>query len=878
MITPDVAGTPQTHAKALVAVEEEIYCTLCILHELGEVIELRVPNAGSKGTVSGYFNDFRALARAAARLEGHVAGIYITAHRIRSELLARGANRVIERAKQTTSDADVVAYRWLPIDVDPVRSAGISSTDGEHEAALEMAARIADWLVGEIGFVADSIVQADSGNGAHVLVRIDEQANTATATLIARCLQALDLRWSTDDVQIDTSVSNPARIWRLYGTLSAKGDGLPDRPHRRSRIIQAPDMVGVTPGAMLERLAAIAPVDPEPDRFGRGFDLAAWLAQHGIEVKSTKSWQGGTLYRLAKCPMAADEHGVDSAAFAIVHRSGKVSAGCHHSRCRGWGWRELRERYEPASTRYRQHGGRQDRGQDCQEASAGEVTDWLPLEPLPNELPEVPAFADALLPTPLRAWAADAAERLQIAPEMVAVPMMVALAALVGRTVGIFPKRYDDWIVVPNLWGMIVGRPGVLKTPAVREAMRFVRRLAAEASERYRKASEAAEIEQESIKAQRLAAKNEVVRAARRKTVDLDEYREKLRHLRDQEEAVEPVERRYTTQDATVEKLGEILLGNPRGVLLLRDELSGWLRNLDKPGREGDREFFLESWNGDGAFTVDRIGRGTLHIPALCISVMGTIQPGKLRSYLAAAAEGGAGDDGLVQRFQLAVWPDSLGEWRNVDRWPDSAARERAWRIHQRLDQLDAAALGATADAGDIPALRWVPEAQELFDAWRSELEVRLRSPGLEAYPIYEAHLAKYRSLMPTLALLRHLVDVVDGSVEPGRVSLDAARTGAAWIEYLEPHARRLYAVELDPGRAGAKVLAEHILAGDVPDGESLRDVQHREWSQLRSSGQVEAAVDVLAKQGWVRVERSSTGGRPSKLIRLHPELREQRR
>ena len=507
---------------------------------------------------------------------------------------------------------------------------------------------------------------------------------------------------------------------------------------------------------------------------------------------------------------------------------------------------------------------------------ASEVIEWPPMEPLPDELPEVRTFPEALLPTPLRAWAADAAERLQVPPEMIAVPMMVSLAGLVGRTVGIFPKRYDDWIVVPNLWGVIVGRPGVLKSPAVCEAMRFIKRLAAEAGERHRQAVEAAEIELGTIKAQTAAAERRAVKLAKEKTVSLDAYREELRQLRDERQAAQPVERRYMMQDATVEKVGELLLANPRGLLLLRDELAAFLRSLDKPGREGDREFYLEAWNGIGAFTVDRIGRGTLHIPALCISIMGTIQPGKLRAYLAAAAEGGAGDDGLIQRFQLAVWPDISGDWHNVDRWPNSAARERAWRIHQRLDQLDVAALGATADAGEVPALRWAPEAQDLFDEWRGDLEARLRSPQLQAYPTYEAHLAKYRSLMPALALLRHLVDVVDGSVEPGPVSLDAARTAAAWIEYLDPHARRLYSVELDPGRTGARALAEHIMAGDIVDGHTLREVQRGAWSHLRTAAQVAAAADVLVRLNWLRIEQPTSSGRPSNVIRLHPKLREE--
>jgi hypothetical protein len=116
-----------------------------------------------------------------------------------------------------------------------------------------------------------------------------------------------------------------------------------------------------------------------------------------------------------------------------------------------------------------------------------------------------------------------------------------------------------------------------------------------------------------------------------------------------------PTLRRYKTEDATVEKIGDLLIENPQGILNHRDELSGWFRSLDKQGREGDRAFYLESWNGTGSFDVDRIGRGSIHIPALCLSILGGIQPGPLSSYVYQAVQGEQGADGLLQRFQLLI-------------------------------------------------------------------------------------------------------------------------------------------------------------------------------------------------------------------------------
>lgn len=509
--------------------------------------------------------------------------------------------------------------------------------------------------------------------------------------------------------------------------------------------------------------------------------------------------------------------------------------------------------------------------QVAQTVAAVTVNDWPDMQPLPatDEL-FVPPLDLELVPAGLRDWLADASDRLQVPPEMIATPAVVSMAALVGRTVGIYPKRHDDWLVVPNLWGLLVGRPGTMKSPAVREGTRFLRRLAATASADYARVEVEESINRAAIAAETIALK----RAAEKPGADLEAFKVRFAELQEELAASTPTERRYMTQDATVEKIGEILLANPSGILMLRDELSGWLRMLDRPGREGDREFFLEAWNGDSDYTVDRIGRGTLHIPALCLSVFGTMQPGKLRGYLSAAAEGGAGDDGLVQRFQMAVWPDVTGDWRNVDRWPDSPARERAARVFGELNMLTAESLGAVADGDGIPALRFKAEAQELFDAWRAELEARLRSAGMMAVPSYEAHVAKYRSLMPSLALLWHAVDVVDGCASPGAVPLSSARIAAAWVEFMDGHARRLYAVESDPCRAAAGALADRIQSGDVQDGATLREISRPQWSGLRTAQLARAAAELLESLGWVRVESRDTGGRPSPVLRLHPRLR----
>jgi hypothetical protein len=509
--------------------------------------------------------------------------------------------------------------------------------------------------------------------------------------------------------------------------------------------------------------------------------------------------------------------------------------------------------------------------------TAADDNEWEDPVPLPEGLPPVDTLDPAMLPEPLRAWIVDVSERMQIPPDFAAAGAVVVAGSLIGRKVGIHPKRHDDWVVVPNLWGAVVGRPSLLKSPALVEVMKPLARLIAEAYEDYREAKVAYETDVMVAEATKAALKDELKGAAKEaaKSGDRSKLDEIARRSQDTEVPEEPILRRYKTEDATVEKISEILLENPQGILVHRDELSGWLRTLDKQGREGDRSFYLEAWNGTGSFDVDRIGRGSLHIPALCLSVLGGIQPDPLSTYVYQATQGEKGDDGLLQRFQLLVWPDPPASWRNVDRWPDTEAKNRAYEVLKRLDDLDPQAYSVTdEDEEGIPSVRFTEEAQEIFDRWRDELEGRLRTAELP--PALESHLAKYRSLMPSLALLFHFIEFVDGPGEGGAVELRPALQAAAWCEYLETHAARLYSSAENPAMEAARALLERIRKGDVRDGDSTRSVYRRHWAKLSEPEEVSSACTVLEEFGWLRVEAVKTSGWSTTRLRLHPTLREQ--
>jgi hypothetical protein len=229
--------------------------TASVLFQPETVAELRILDT-PRGTVSGYFDNSQAFTQAAQQWSGKAPAVYCTLNPCTPALLARAANRLKERVKTTTSDRDIVRRYWFPLDFDPVRPANISSTDVEHDAALQRAEDCAAWL-GHRNWPRP--VAADSGNGGHRLYRIDLPNDDETRALLQRCLEALAMYFSDSAVALDVSVFNAARIWKVYGTLACKGDHLPERPHRLSRLLDVPSPVECVTRQQLEELAALLP-------------------------------------------------------------------------------------------------------------------------------------------------------------------------------------------------------------------------------------------------------------------------------------------------------------------------------------------------------------------------------------------------------------------------------------------------------------------------------------------------------------------------------------------------------------------------------------------------------------------------------------------
>ena len=469
-----------------------------------------------------------------------------------------------------------------------------------------------------------------------------------------------------------------------------------------------------------------------------------------------------------------------------------------------------------------------------------------------NPLPAVSAFHALMLPRQLSAYAADIAERMSCPVDFAAVGIMVSLATAIGSRVYCKPYDKGTWLVPSGLWGMVVSPPSAIKTPPLTETLRPLQELDRVAANKFTK-----DVEQYQI--QRQIYENAVKAAIKSGAAPVGLTA-----------PTEPAMTRYVVNDTSYERLIEIAAANPAGVLVWRDELMGWFHSLSKDNQKEARGLYLTGWSGTESYATDRIGRGHVRADRLNISLLGTIQPNVLRQVVYDAVSGGAGDDGLVARFQLSVYPDPVREYVKVDRYPDLAAMQAYEDLIRRLVSLNPAAISASSTPDGKPYLAFDEAAQKLHDAWRQTLETRIRAVDSDEHPAMLAHLGKYRSLFPKLALILHLAA---GHIGP--IGTNAANRAKLWTLYLEAHARRVYHTATNRTAQCAVALANKITAGKLQDGFTRSDVLLREWAGLRTAEDIGIALTVLRDGYWLTsVEDRSTGGRPAERFRINPRVR----
>jgi hypothetical protein len=450
------------------------------------------------------------------------------------------------------------------------------------------------------------------------------------------------------------------------------------------------------------------------------------------------------------------------------------------------------------------------------------------------------------------AWLEDVAAATTTPPDYAGIALLAAAASLAGKSRRVRP--WGDWIEAPIIWGMAIGEPSCGKTPALSlataplSALEKKVRAAAEAElSAWRSAAELAKMHREKWESDvRVALKAGLASPPLPAEADPGD---------------EPCVPRLVVQDVTVEKLGEILGGQPGGCLMFRDELAGFLQGMNRYNNGGgDRGFYLEAYNG-ARFTFDRLCREEVLIERLSVGLLGGIQPDRLASLLMKSND----NDGFLARF-CPVWPEVVPV-EIPTRSPDMNWAERAFtRIYSLEMQPDAA--GAIAPVS-------VPFAQDAAEELERYYD-QVRRTEHEFPTLLKAFLGKTQGMIARVSLVLALLDwaVSDEADPPREISLATFHRARRYVaDYLVAMARRAYAEAAKPtSERGAAALLRVLRAERLPEI-SKSEIRGRKLDGLREAKDIDAALAVLVEANALSERVVPTGGRPKTIYDVNPAI-----
>ena len=307
-----------------------------------------IGKGNKKRVISGYFTDADTLIKQFDTIDPRGLNMYITINKVNDGCYSREQHDCFRQTDLTTHDNEIDSYEWLFIDLDPKRVSDVSSTETELEYAKELADKVYIYMK-NLGF--QEPLRALSGNGHHLLYKIDIPNTVENKKLIERCLVNLSSMFDNDKVKIDIINHNQARVCKLYGTLAQKGSNTKTRPHRMSKITYIPDEIKTNRIELLNVLAGELPEIPKATRrttnYSSEFDIEDWMAEHGLEPMGANAGTDCTIYPLANCPF--DHSHTDGDSKIFKYTNGAIAFKCHHNSCRGKTWQDVRELLEPGA-------------------------------------------------------------------------------------------------------------------------------------------------------------------------------------------------------------------------------------------------------------------------------------------------------------------------------------------------------------------------------------------------------------------------------------------------------------------------------------------------------------------------------------------------
>jgi hypothetical protein len=444
-------------------------------------------------------------------------------------------------------------------------------------------------------------------------------------------------------------------------------------------------------------------------------------------------------------------------------------------------------------------------------ASSTKLMTWSVPVPINSKLSPVHKFSTEYLPEALSRYVFNAAQRINNAsPEFVGVSCLVSIASLIGDSAVVQPKKLDSgWTVVPTLWSMLVGEPSTKKSPC-------------------------------------MAAGTSLLSELERNLFGASSEKP----------------RRLIVNDTTPEALAILLAKNPKGVLVVRDELASWLINLDQDQKAYERGFYLQAFNGNTPYAQERVTRESVTIDPLILSIVGGIQPSRLNPLLSSREQGKC-NDGLFERFQLIIMPDQYGQYMDIP--PDTNAVAQAKGLFNALAQFS---IKSNKKRFTLSA-----ESSSLWDEYSKVTIEREQQSG----PLMQAILGKYPTLCAKLALILHMCEELsNGEVDSistviNRKSMEKA---LLWMSLLESHSIRVQSlININKFVNSSEKLLNGLNKLNSPF--SLRCLERKNWKYLTTKQEREEAVLTLCRHGFLKEGSTDNERKSLSRYHIHPEYRQ---
>lgn len=498
-----------------------------------------------------------------------------------------------------------------------------------------------------------------------------------------------------------------------------------------------------------------------------------------------------------------------------------------------------------------------------------------------QELPEnnpLPDFVDDDIPEAVRNYVLQHALNLQVPMNFILAPLIGAFGSLIGSTLRIHPKERDKWLVCLNFWYLIIGPPSVRKSPAEKAGSAGLLHVSQIEDRRFEEKKAAWKTTRVTLEAERdgLVERIKGLTSGKLKKEKVGTIEDARANLEDVNAklAAEPRPHVLMTNDATVEKLIELEAYSRNGVTLKRDEIAGWMAKLEGSDSRGDRQIYLEGFEGGNPFRMDRMTRDAPYVSSHTVSIGGTTQPGPIKNLVESSSGLKKQNDGFTQRFSLAVVHPFPTATRYVDELVDPKA-ETELRMASELVHSWAKGILDREPNGYLTT-RFTPDAQLEFKRIYETLQEK--SIELEEWPDLQAHVSKYAKLIPALAMTFSVIEAAykKSNTPPLQANLEHLLLSERWSNILLEHARWLYGAREGMLSPAAFALAEKIKSGKIIDKMSLRQIYRHNWSKIKTEESVRAAIEELAEYSWCAVEtEQGSRGAPTMIIRLHPKLRQ---